>query len=295
VVPCNLCGSRDTRPFLASVRRGLVQCVACDLVYVGRLPEQAALDALYDEAYFQKQAAPAAAAAEQVGYAEYAKDEPTIRRTARRRLDHLARFVARGRLLDVGCALGFFLDEAHRRGWEVTGLDVSPFAARHVRERFGHPAHEGGLLDAPLAPGSFDLVTMYDVIEHVRDPKAHVEAVRRLLGPGGVFECSTPDKDSLGARVTGRRWIGYNVSEEHVFYFSSRTLRRMLEEAGFEVLATRHVGKDVSLKLFQERLAFYAPRLARAIAYATRAFQQKGATFYVNPFDTVALTARRRP
>lgn len=285
---CNLCGSHDTQPYCPENERGLVQCQTCGLVYVGNQPQAQELYALYGETYFQNDESA------EVGYSDYIADEGNIRKTAQRRLEHIERFITPGRMIDVGCAMGFFINEAQENGWQVAGLDVSQFATNYVSERFGHEVHNGSLLDADLPEAAYDLVTMYDVIEHVPDPKAYVERVATLLQSGGIFELATPDVGSLPARLTGKNWIGYKLSEEHVYYFAIPTLRRMLEEAGFEVVHVRHIGKHVTMRLFLDRLGFYAPWLSKPLSLLERLFKLSERAFYINPYDIVAITARKK-
>ncbi len=287
-IPCNQCGGQTLRPYCPENGLGLVRCADCGLIFVGRRPVADDLYALYDASYFQN------AESGRVGYTDYLRDEPNIRKTFARRLRYLHRFIQPGRLLDVGCAAGFFLDEARRLGWEVHGLDVSAFAVQYARDRFGYDVRRGSLLDQQDAPGSFDLISLWDVIEHVPDPKAYIRHSAQLLRAGGVITLATPDVDSLPARLTGRRWVGYKLSEEHVYYFSVRTLSRMLTEAGFEIVDVRYVGKYVTLRLFIDRLGMYVPPLANALALAERTLHLSEWSLYVNPLDIMAITARRR-
>lgn len=286
-IACNLCGSSQSEPFCPGNDLGLVRCAGCGLVYVGLRPDPDELYALYGEAYFRNDESGV------VGYSDYIKDEPNIRRTARRRLAFLERFVAPGRLLDVGCAAGFFLDEAQRRGWQAEGLDVSAFAVNYARAHFALKVQRGSFTELDYAAGAFDLVTLWDVIEHVPDPKAYLRRAAQVLRPGGLLALATPDIHSLPARLAGRRWVGYKLSEEHIYYFSARTLAQMLAEAGLEIVHVRHVGKYVTVRLFLDRLAMYAPLLAGGLALAEWALHLSERSVYINPFDIVAITARK--
>lgn len=287
-IPCNLCGSENREPHCPENGLGLVQCQDCGFVYVSPRPDPEELYALYGETYFNNDESGV------VGYTDYIKDEPNIRRTSQRRLKHLEQFVAPGKLLDVGCATGFFIDEAQRRGWAVEGLDVSAFGVDHARTHYGVAAYHSALTEIELPAGAYDMVTMWDVIEHVPDPKAYVHKAAELLRSGGVISLATPDVDSLPARLAGRRWVGYKLSEEHVYYFSIKTLSRMLDEAGLEVVNVRHIGKYVPLSLFRDRLGMYFPRLAKLIQLGEKALGLSEWAVYINPFDIVQVTARKR-
>ncbi|GAB1421345.1 hypothetical protein MASR2M15_15050 [Anaerolineales bacterium] len=131
------------------------------------------------------------------------------------------------------------------------------------------------------------------MIEHVPHPRAYIAEVARLLKTGGVVEIMTPDVGSLPARLTGKRWIGYKLSDEHVYYFDIKTLSRMLQEEGFEVLHVRHIGKYVTLSLFLDRMGFYLPFVAKPLSWLEKRFGISRWSLYVNPFDIMAITARK--
>ncbi len=287
-VSCNLCGSDDRQPYCPENGLGLVQCRQCGFVYVSPRPVAEELYALYGETYFHNNESSV------VGYTDYIRDEPNIRRTAQRRLKHLEQFVQPGRLLDVGCATGFFLDEARKRGWQVEGLDVSSFGVEYAQSNFGLTAHHGTLTELPFEAGAYDLVTMWDVIEHVPDPTAYVRRAAELLRPGGVITLATPDVESLPARLAGRRWVGYKLSEEHIYYFSVQTLSKLLADAGFEVVNVRHIGKYVPLSLFRDRLGMYFPWLAKALQVGEKALGLSEWALYINPFDIMQVTAKKQ-
>jgi SAM-dependent methyltransferase len=136
------------------------------------------------------------------------------------------------RVLDVGCAFGWSLDAARLAGFETGGVEVSAHAARSAAER-----HDVRSSTALFDAGSFDLVTMIDVIEHVRDPLALLREVRRVLRPGGRLAITTPDLSSLSGRLMGARWP-YLIAE-HVVYFDRSTIRQALHATGF---APRRIG-----------------------------------------------------
>ena len=288
IVACNYCGSKNTHAYCPANGLGLVQCRDCDLVYVGMRPDAEALYRLYEQSYFQNNDSGV------VGYTDYIRDEFNIRKTAQRRARHIEQYIQPGKMIDVGCAMGFFIDEMAKRGWQVEGLDVSKFATQYVQQHFGHVASNGSFTDVALAEGAYDLVTMFDVIEHVPDPQAYMRRAAQILRMGGVYELATPDVHSYPARLTGKRWIGYKLSEEHIYYFSVQTLTQMLDAAGFDVVNVRHIGKHVTLNLFLDRLGFYLPWIARPLEWLERKLKLSQRSFYVNPFDIVAITARKR-
>ena len=178
---------------------------------------------LYDDRYF--------AGGE---YADYRGQEPAIRRSMRRHLDQMSRYrPAGGDLLEVGCAYGFFLDEARRRFDTVSGMDIAEGAVAHAKERLGLDAT---VADFPKVPATrrFDVVCMWDTLEHVPGPDEFVAKAHELLAPGGHLFITTGDIGSLNARLRGAKWRQIHPPT-HVNYFSRETLTRMLERLGFRV------------------------------------------------------------
>ncbi|MEI8345814.1 MAG: class I SAM-dependent methyltransferase, partial [Candidatus Omnitrophota bacterium] len=156
---------------------------------------------------------------------EYLREEAGRRAQARVILARLAKHKQGGRLLDIGCGPGFFLEEARQGGFEVEGLDLSRWSADYARKRFGIRVFEGLLAQAPFEPKSFDVITFNDVIEHIEDPKTFLTQVRRLLKNDGVLYVSTPDIDSFLSRLLQGSWWGIN--KYHLCYFSRKTLKAL--------------------------------------------------------------------
>lgn len=135
------------------------------------------------------------------------------------------------RHLDIGCALGFMLEESRRAGWDPVGVETSAFAARYAAEHTGCPVHAGTLEQAALPSTSFDVVTLTDVIEHVPQPSTLVAEICRILRPGGVLLIVTPNFGSLFVRLHGLNAYGM-WPDQHVVYFSRRSMTRLLRQAG---------------------------------------------------------------
>ncbi|MEP6652156.1 MAG: class I SAM-dependent methyltransferase [Myxococcales bacterium] len=285
--PCVLCQGDAFESLVDARLAHLRKCVGCGLVSVRAFPDQEELRAIYSADYFKN------AESSVMGYDDYEQDKQYIMKTAGRRLREIEQRTPPGRLLDVGCALGFFLEEAKRRGWTVQGIDISAHAAGYARDMLGIPTRVGLLRDAQFEKASFDVITMWDVIEHVPDPVAELALCRDLLRPGGLLVLSTPDVGSLVAKVTGPRWMGFKLAEEHLYYFSRETMRGALSKAGFETLAVSGIGKDIALDFFARRLGMYLPRVSDMLGRTFKALGMQAATVYVNPRDIMQVIARR--
>lgn len=233
---CQACEA--TGPALLYPRDGfhIVQCRSCGLVYVGEDPAAIDFDALYDERYYT--------GGQEGVFADYVGQAPARRAAARRRLFTLRRLVPRGRLLDVGCAACFFLAEAQAH-YQVRGVELSAFSSRFAREQFGLDVVTGTLHDAAFDAASFDLVTLWDVIEHVPDPVAVLAEVARVLAPGGRVVLTTGDIGCAYAQARGADWH-LMTPPFHLYFFSRATLARLAARAGLRVLhvAARGVAGD---------------------------------------------------
>jgi len=155
------------------------------------------------------------------------------------RIQELERWCpSRGRLLEVGASWGHSLALARERGWDVTGVELSPKAVSYARERFALTMFNCNLADAPLEAGSFDAIIMWHVLEHVLNPKQELERLAMLLMPGSVLGLRVPNIASFGARVAGQ-WWPWMCPPAHLWFFSAATLPRLLGSCGFEVLEVR--------------------------------------------------------
>lgn len=169
-------------------------------------------------------------------------DEAGRRRTAAQVLGRIESLRGgRGALLDVGAGPGLFVSQARRRGWRADGVEPSDASRAFARDRLGIELQPGGIEELGALPAaSYDVVTLFDVIEHLPEPVAALRAVGRILVPGGLVVIVTPKFDSLLARLLGIRW--YCIIPAHLHYFTDLSLGQALVEAGFEnVVRRRHV------------------------------------------------------
>jgi SAM-dependent methyltransferase len=162
----------------------------------------------------------------------YLAEEEGRRITARGLLDLIGRYVPAGRLLEVGCGHGLLLDEARRRGYEASGVELSASAAGYARDVLGLDVREEPL-EAIDGGERYAAIVMADVIEHLEDPLEALDRCRDLLAPGGVLCIVTPDPSSATARLAGSRWWGYLPA--HTYLLPRLTLRELLGVRGLVV------------------------------------------------------------
>lgn len=224
---CELCGGTSHTLLYEVGGVPVLKCDNCGLVFAGASSTPEELVELYDTGYYED--------AEEVGYAGYSAAEERKRHHDRTLLAQVEALVSVGKLFEIGCAYGFFLDEARRRGWQVRGVEPSEHAAGEARERFGLEVSTETFTELTPEPASVDAVVMWDVIEHLPNPRATLARAFEWLRPGGIVALSTGDIGSLAARLHGPDW-SLMTPPWHQFYFSRRTMRRMLRDVGFEVV-----------------------------------------------------------
>jgi len=179
----------------------------------------------YDEAYFSGGI-----------YRDYIEEGPIRTRLFKKKLGLINKYLPRhGRLLDIGCAAGFFLKLVNDIGYDGYGVEVSEYAARYAQEALRLNVFNGTLRDAHFANDFFEVVTMWDVLEHLPDFRDVLTECHRVLRTGGILVVETLNAGSLSGRVLGRKWHLF-APPYHLSYFTRDTLRIALEKTGFTIL-----------------------------------------------------------
>ncbi len=224
-------------------------------------------------------------------YRDYVGDKKLIQRDFASRIDSLRKLKPAGRLLEIGCAFGFFLELA-RAHWEVRGLDVAAECIQHARGELGLNADVADFLALPDEPESYDVICLWDTLEHLRRPVRCIERAGRWLKPGGVLAITTNDMDSAVARVRGSKWRQIHPPT-HLFYFSAETLRRAVEKAGLETVDVSHVGYHRSYRSMAHGVfALRNPTVSWLYDVLTLGGRLDFGV-YLNLYDIMMLTARK--
>jgi 2-polyprenyl-3-methyl-5-hydroxy-6-metoxy-1,4-benzoquinol methylase len=160
---------------------------------------------------------------------------------------------SRGRLLDVGCGSGLFLQRMRKLGWDVEGIDPDASAVENARRK-GLKVGLGRLKNYQYPPESFDVLTMSHVIEHVEDPHQHLKECHRILNPSGLLILTTPNVESWGHRLFRDSWRGLDIPR-HLFIFTLSSLRQLTQSAGFRKIEAATTIRGAAWMFFTSRRA----------------------------------------
>ena len=243
-ITCNLCGQSEftvmeshDKPFY------VLRCNNCCWVFVYPWPKLNQLEAHYNAAYYEKWLC-----------------EQNLRRNKMwaKRLTRIEKFLKGGKLLDVGCGEGSFLKCAQENGWQVNGTELSPYAAAHASKLLGNNIFNGELEDAGYADNTFDVVTMWHVLEHVCDPKKYLTEIHRILRPAGFLALAIPNVKNMGMQIAYRvikrrplKLFSKSDKEVHLYHFSPATIEAYLKITNFECI---QLGPDFGIVEFPKRL-----------------------------------------
>lgn len=292
ITRCQVCGSEQRTVKFEDKGFTLYTCSDCGLVYVSpRLSGQALLD-VYNESYWKSDNP------KDRGYADYASESKLYLKTYKKRMKLVSKWLPdNGRILDVGCAAGYFLRVAQQHGHDVHGVELSEAIAREAIAALGDDRVFHGFLDDCIeARGwddhTFDLVTIWDVIEHVPEPQGLLASIKRMIKPGGKLLLETQNVASRFAGKMGKAWHHYK-HDEHLYHFDPQTIRRLLDDCGFDVLAcgSKFAGKYVSFGFLAERagrLGTIPGLLAKPLGLL------KPCNVYINPHDEIIVVAEPR-
>jgi SAM-dependent methyltransferase len=253
-VTCNLCGKSETQLLFGSTLHGseasitdyvgtnpgygkfhdIVKCKACSLIYMN--PRDQGIPELLK-------------AVEDTDYLATWEDRL---HTFKSHLDLLKKIKPSGRLLDLGCYAGIFLSAAQDAGYQVEGIEPSKWAAEYASNRLHVPVTCQPIEAMELKENSYDIVTIWDVIEHLEDPAGTLIKIEKALKPNGVALISTHDIESLFARTLGSRYPW--LMRFHLYHFTPKTLQALASNAGLKTILTEYYRKVLPLPYFLNRL-----------------------------------------
>ena len=237
-VNCAICRKDKTKLLYVVDSFRIVKCLNCGLVYVNPRLSRDELKRIYDsQDYYHS------------GYPNYFNKKKFIYWESRKTLKKIGKVSEQKgkRILDIGCSFGFFLDGARELGWETYGVEISKYASDFARNKLHLNVTTGSINDVSYSNNFFDVITMWDVIEHLGDPVSSLKKIRNLLKPKGILALATPNIESPLSRLTKERWEQIKPAY-HLYYFSPRTLTKLLEESQLSLVKLSTQGLGGTLK-----------------------------------------------
>lgn len=229
---CICCANGRWRPYCT----GLTQCTSCGYVHTSASYSPEELHAIYREAYFRGEE-----------YRDYPADREVIEATLRRRLSRVRHRVAPGgRLIEIGCAYGFFLDLARSTYPDPIGVDVAEAATAWARRELNVDARTGDLATLDV-PHGFDVACLWDTIEHLADPSGTIERLAERVTPSGWLLLTTGDVGAMVPRLQQERWRMIHPPS-HLHYFTRPAMRAFLRRRGFAVRRITSCAVDRSVE-----------------------------------------------
>jgi 2-polyprenyl-3-methyl-5-hydroxy-6-metoxy-1,4-benzoquinol methylase len=276
---CLVCGGRMQLIRLP----GLVECDRCGFVSANLNLTDEEVTKLYGRSYFYGDE-----------YLDYVAEEESLRLNFNFRLRTLRQVVPdllERDIFEIGCAYGFFLDEARHFAKSVAGLDISQDAIAYGRNRFGLDIEQGDYLNRELTE-AYDVIAMWDTVEHLQRPDLFIAKVRTDLKPGGILAMTTGDIGSVNARLRGEKWRMIHPPT-HLHYFSADTITRLLDRQGFDVVHLSHPGISRKLRSILYYVLIWRARRTHLYNALSR-WRVFDLRINVNMFDIMYVIARRR-
>jgi len=277
---CIVCASTHIIPFLV----GLLKCQTCGHVFADLDLDSSALAEMYSKNYFFGEE-----------YSDYIADKKITQKNFRLRWNELKKFIDPSRhksLLEIGCAYGFFLDVVKDNFACAQGIDISEDGVRYAGEELKLKVQLGDFVDKDFGDLKFDVVCMWDTIEHLMSPHDYIEKIGRHTDSGALLAITTGDIESLNARVKKDRWRLIHPPT-HIHYFSRNSLAKLLDKHGFDVVYNRYCGFSRSM----DNISYNIFVLRKKMPWVHNLLRKTGLTsldFYLNLYDIMYLVARKR-
>jgi 2-polyprenyl-3-methyl-5-hydroxy-6-metoxy-1,4-benzoquinol methylase len=220
---CNLCQYSSPDWYCSKDAIDVLRCPQCGLIYAGKVQQNEDLAKHYSDQYFEP----------------YLQTEGIhLEKRFKKRIKEIKQYRFPGDLLDIGSGTGFFMQLATKNGYSVKGVELSEYGAQYAKNKLGLTVFQGEIADAGFAQESFDIITLWHILEHVHDPRIFLAQVNRLLKKNGLLALEVPNIGSQVARISGVNWE-LMAPKEHFYYFNETTIGRYIEMSGFNLVSMR--------------------------------------------------------
>ena len=238
---CYLCNARVIK-FLTKNGFTIYRCDNCGLARTDLQKDYFQfVESHYNKGYFTGDPTRSA-------YVDYKDDKKFIVKNLNKFLEKVRKYKPSGKLLDVGCALGFLVELARSRGYDAYGFDASTYAVEEASELVGSKRIQHGIISkVHYEKKSFDVITMFDIFEHLDDPRADLRKIFSWLKDDGILIIATGDTESVLSKLLGRKWTFY-IPPQHLFFFNKKNLSTLLDQEHLKPIEWFRIAKWLSLR-----------------------------------------------
>ncbi len=287
---CSICGSKKVEiVFNLTPERQILQCNQCGVEFLFPQLNDIELEALYSENYY--------AAWGVSGSAENESTRQMKIETFKLRLSLIQQYVSSGKVLDVGCATGYFLEAAAELGFKPYGVEFSKYSSDIAKNKFGEEnVFFGTLEQSNFEKSAFDVIAMSDLIEHVRIPEQTLRKAAFLLKDDGVIMIMTPDTKTLSNNLMRKRWTHYKL--EHFFYFSHSSMSYLADRCGLKIVYYERSKKALNLEYLHTQYKVYSHWLLSPLTKLLYTIAPKGLrenNFYFSIGEMVVILKKNDP
>jgi 2-polyprenyl-3-methyl-5-hydroxy-6-metoxy-1,4-benzoquinol methylase len=294
---CPFCHGEVIRPKYIVGEHKILRCQTCTLMWLNKMPSPDDLKLVYDDGYFGNKNFITGKDENLFGYYDYLAERFTRQNSYLRIINKSKNYLPnfqpnQSKFLDVGCGLGYLMDAAHDARFDVRGVEFNEAALKILKGKYVFKAECCDILD--YKEKNFDVVAMMDVIEHLLNPFATVSKLNKILNRDGILIITTMDSDGLVSRILGTKIEDFRRVKEHLFFFTRKSLRTLLEKNNFEILDIQYYGHTFKLDFLQNRLKLISPVLAKIFGFFVSVFRANQLTIDINPRTKMIVYARKK-
>ena len=282
---CRLCRSPYYHILFIKENYNVAKCDTCGMVFLDFDPDEKFFTDYYSKEFFNDKGTKHA-------YNDYEKEAGSLKKSFIRRSDIIKKYKDNGSLLDLGCATGAFMETASKY-WQVAGVDISEYAISQAKLK-NLDVFCGELKDSLYVKQKFDVIPLWDTIEHVSNPKLTIQQADKILNTGGILALTTGDIDSVFSKLCGRFWHLYNIPQ-HLSFFDKTTVPKLLEDEGFIVREILYLPINLTLDYLLFRLiTFYKLDFLRPFYKYLKGLNLLDKSININLYDIVFVVAQTK-
>ncbi|KKR88423.1 MAG: Methyltransferase type 12 [Candidatus Wolfebacteria bacterium GW2011_GWB1_41_12] len=283
-INCPICNSNKAVRILKENKFNIYKCLSCDLQFVWPQPDKEALKKTYSKKYFHGNILTPK------GYEDYHQLNHELIREAKKKIKFIEKYPVGKNLLDIGCGTGIFLEEARRRGYKINGNEISSYTIKALKQKnisCFPGAVEGGILPKKR----FDIVTAWDVIEHIPKIKMAFKEIVGSLKESGYLFLTTPDTQSIDSFLMGKSWYNYKKAPEHVLFLNRKSVTELFKASNLKLISVTQWGFYRNLNFLIKRLPL--PRsISNPLLSILKLLRLSDLTFFF-PFTDFLVVAKK--